>query len=264
MASYSTTTVKKLFGRAGNRCAFPDCNETIIHSSGHIAGEICHIRARSQGGPRFNAAQTDAQRNGYENLIILCSNHHKVIDAKPDVYTVEILIEMKALAESKFAKSPQSTDSIYALMLMSHSLPVLQIAGGANVAINSPNSIQTNIFNIKQARKLISINAPPDSSGANGNAARYIEHLIGRYNEFAKSEPTRSRAFSFGAIRKNIENEFGTPWKYVPISRFEELCDYLKGRITRTRISKINDKRGVKSFSSFEDFTQKTSGIRQE
>lgn len=39
---------------------------------------------------------TDEDRAAYENLILLCPNHHKLIDVlEPDRYTVEVLEEMK-------------------------------------------------------------------------------------------------------------------------------------------------------------------------
>jgi len=31
----------------------------------------------------------------YENLILLCRNHHKIIDDNPENYSVENLIELK-------------------------------------------------------------------------------------------------------------------------------------------------------------------------
>jgi hypothetical protein len=40
------------------------------------------------------------RRNSYANLILLCRNHHKVIDAQEGEYTVERLHQMKAQHEA--------------------------------------------------------------------------------------------------------------------------------------------------------------------
>ncbi len=43
---------------------------------------------------------SDDQRNSFDNLLLLCPNHHKLIDdLEPDRHTVEVLEEMKRLSE---------------------------------------------------------------------------------------------------------------------------------------------------------------------
>jgi hypothetical protein len=90
----STATVNRLFAQSGNRCAFPRCPSPIIVGK-TIVGEICHITAQSVGGSRYDPEQTAAARHAYDNLILLCSNHHVVVDDDPEAYTVERLIKMK-------------------------------------------------------------------------------------------------------------------------------------------------------------------------
>lgn len=261
MVSYSIATVKKLFGRAGNHCAFPDCDEQVIRNDGHIAGEICHIKARSPGGPRYDPAQNDKERHAYENLILLCGNHHKTIDAHPRTYGVDVLADMKTIAETTYNRPSRSIDEIYAKLLIAHSRPTSIIVDNSNVAVNSSNVVQTSIFNFKSSSKQrIAINAPLDAIGSNGDAVRYIEYLFKRYNEYAKSETTRSRPFSFPAIRKSVESRFGSHYKLIPLVRFEDVINYLHDRITRTRIARINHSKGIKSFSNFNDFMKKQSG----
>ncbi len=96
-----TSTVKRLFALSCNQCAFPECNTPIIESSGVITGIICHIRARSKGGPRYEPKQTAEQRHSFENLILLCSRHSKIIDSQPERFSVELLEEIKELHERK-------------------------------------------------------------------------------------------------------------------------------------------------------------------
>jgi len=63
MAGPSEKTVKRLFALSRNRCAYPGCETPIVHSSGTITGEVCHIKAQSTGGPRFDSKQSDEARH---------------------------------------------------------------------------------------------------------------------------------------------------------------------------------------------------------
>jgi hypothetical protein len=68
-----------------------------------VVGRICHINARSAGGPRFDQDQSEADRRSFENLLLMCPTHHDVIDDDPEAYTVERLIKIKQGHESKAA-----------------------------------------------------------------------------------------------------------------------------------------------------------------
>ncbi|MEJ1968425.1 MAG: hypothetical protein WDN03_07285 [Rhizomicrobium sp.] len=94
-AGPSVATIKRLFAHSGNRCAFPKCQNRLVEGE-TIVGEICHIKARSPDGPRYDANQTPEQRHAYDNLILMCSLHHTVIDDDAVAYTVERLASMKA------------------------------------------------------------------------------------------------------------------------------------------------------------------------
>jgi hypothetical protein len=87
-------TIKRLFARSGNSCAFPKCAVEIVQGN-TLVGEICHIKAARPGGPRYDPRQSAAERHGYDNLILLCGTHHTVIDDDEEAYTVERLIKMK-------------------------------------------------------------------------------------------------------------------------------------------------------------------------
>lgn len=90
-------TVKHLFAVSGNRCAFPRCPTPMVDpTTGAVLGEVCHIEAASPGGPRYNAAMSDDERHGFGNLVLLCANHHKVVDDDDVSYTRDRLRQMKA------------------------------------------------------------------------------------------------------------------------------------------------------------------------
>jgi hypothetical protein len=63
---------------------------------------VCHIRAQNVGGPRYLTSQTDDQRHGFDNLILMCGNHHKEIDAAANLglYTETWLFEAKRVHEN--------------------------------------------------------------------------------------------------------------------------------------------------------------------
>ena len=90
----SQSTIKRLFAQSGNRCAFPKCPVDIIQGA-TVVGKICHIKAANPKGPRYDAQQTPEDRHGYDNLMLLCANHHTVIDDDEEAYTAERLIKMK-------------------------------------------------------------------------------------------------------------------------------------------------------------------------
>ena len=91
--------------KSGNRCAMQDCHrELIINSTENdqnsIIGVMAHIKGEKLNSSRYDPQMTDKQRNCYENLILLCSNCHKVIDDQPNTYTVEKLHEIKGNHEA--------------------------------------------------------------------------------------------------------------------------------------------------------------------
>lgn len=95
-----STTLRTLFLRSGNQCAFPDCNVELINSYNQYVGNVCHIEAAEKGGERYNPSQSDEDRRAYSNLILLCANHHKITN-DVNMYTAQKLHSMKSTHENK-------------------------------------------------------------------------------------------------------------------------------------------------------------------
>lgn len=102
MGWYSESTLKRLFGLSMNVCAFrlegePACEERLIDADWKsVKARICHIRARSEKGPRYDPEMTEEDRFDFDNLILLCPNHHvRIDDLEPDLFSVEVLSKMK-------------------------------------------------------------------------------------------------------------------------------------------------------------------------
>ncbi|HKU77949.1 MAG TPA: hypothetical protein VJR02_28805 [Pyrinomonadaceae bacterium] len=92
-------TTKRLFAVAGNTCAFPDCERRLVKAD-VVVGQICHMRAKEKGGPRYDPSYPDP--DAHENLILMCGEHHKTIDTKPLEYPTEMLEEWKRRHEERF------------------------------------------------------------------------------------------------------------------------------------------------------------------
>jgi hypothetical protein len=108
VVTYRDETLKILFALSNNVCSFrnPDgsagCEEVLVDPKWHsVKARICHIHASSEGGPRYESSMTERDRNEYPNLILLCPNHHTLVDdLEPDVYTAGVLRKMKLDAEN--------------------------------------------------------------------------------------------------------------------------------------------------------------------
>jgi hypothetical protein len=128
----SQPTIKRLFAHSGNRCAFARCTAALIE--GHtIVGEICHIKGSKPGAPRYDAQQTPAQRHGYDNLILLCSKHHTVIDHDEMAYTVERLLKMKDEHEKNATKIDDAFANQATQFLFTQSAMSVGQSGGITV-----------------------------------------------------------------------------------------------------------------------------------
>jgi len=257
MTEPTKQTIKKLFALSGNLCAFPGCSLPMIESAGAVTGEICHIQARSKGGPRFNASLSLKDRYAFENLILLCSHHHKIIDAQPEIYTAKTLIESKSIHESAAGRPEKAEDNFFAQLLLNAYRNIHIENNSGNISINSPGSIQGINVTVNTKRKKVNIEAPPGSLGDAPVFCKYIAHLIKQYNEYASKEPSRKTKFSYGALSNNIETKFGSRWQLLGKEYAQEVISYIQERIDKTRIARMNKGKGYSSYSPLCDYIQK-------
>lgn len=101
----TASTVYKLFGSSWH-CAFPGCTEPHIEIDENTRvkicnSEVCHIRARRENGPRWDASQSEEDNRGDGNLVLLCRKHHAVVDDRRNekYYTPDMLKAWKAEQE---------------------------------------------------------------------------------------------------------------------------------------------------------------------
>jgi len=91
---------KILWAKAGNRCSYRYegivCDEELVISKGEkqtLVGEECHIISKKAVDKRYIAEFPN--RDSYDNLILMCRKHHKVIDDNQEEYTIDALQSMK-------------------------------------------------------------------------------------------------------------------------------------------------------------------------
>ncbi len=252
------STLKRLFVLSNNRCAFPQCELPIVEDSGVVTGIVCHIKARSKGGPRYDSKQPTEERHGHANLILMCARHSKLIDSDPKTYTVEFLRQMKEAHEKNGSIDLSQSDARKVEAILRDYRAVYITAGG-HVMLNSPGSIQADNVTIRQSKGSPKFLPVEGSLGSDLVRRNYVKHLIDRYNDFASKQAGRTD-FSFAAIYRIIKKEFKADWERIPIARFDELVDLLQRRIDRTQLGSINRGKRIKNYSSFSAFSKDHTG----
>jgi hypothetical protein len=88
---------KILWGKSAGKCSICKCNLIQDRSDGrsYPLGEMAHIEGENEGSARFNNQLNVPDRAKYDNLILLCPNHHTIIDNDSGTYTVEKLRTIK-------------------------------------------------------------------------------------------------------------------------------------------------------------------------
>lgn len=113
--SASDKVNKVVWVNCGGRCAM--CREELCLPGAssllfHLVGDVAHIVAEEEGGPRGQSPTTLEERNSEPNLLLLCKRHHKMVDDDPATYTVALLTKVKSDHQS-WVKSSLSSYPIW-------------------------------------------------------------------------------------------------------------------------------------------------------
>ncbi|WP_155945494.1 hypothetical protein [Micromonospora sp. CNB394] len=92
-------TIKQLYGTAF-RCGEPSCTKPLYRLNNEtgewiLNSRVAHIHARSEGGPRWDPQMSEESNRSPDNLIPLCEEHAFEIDATPEHFPAELLLEWK-------------------------------------------------------------------------------------------------------------------------------------------------------------------------
>ena len=143
------------------------------------------MKARNSRGPRYDPGQSEAERQGYDNLLLLCPTHHRTIEAQPEAFPVALLKDMKARAEADLGESECPNDAFFAAALLAKLRDFIITENSGNIAINSPGAVQGGAVVVTTTRSKTKIAPPAGSIGADGDRRRYVKYLIDRDIQFA-------------------------------------------------------------------------------
>jgi len=92
-------TKLRLFADSAGHCSRPGCHRYLfsdLNIANYHFGEMAHIIAASDKGPRADSNVDVEEKAEYDNLILLCPSCHTEIDKAPDAFTVELIRDWKA------------------------------------------------------------------------------------------------------------------------------------------------------------------------
>ncbi|HAK78298.1 hypothetical protein FHS57_005887 [Runella defluvii] len=97
--------VNLLWARAAGRCQYEGCNEIlsrdILTKRNYNAAYIAHIIAAEPDGPRGDIILSPKHCQDFENLMLMCDKHHRLIDRIEVVsHSIERLVAMKRRHEA--------------------------------------------------------------------------------------------------------------------------------------------------------------------
>ena len=266
-AKIRLATVKRLFARSLNRCAFPGCNSMIVDDeSDAMLGEMCHIEGIGKKALRHNKMLTKEERDAYSNLILLCSNHHKVIDHDKS-YTVESLRKMKAEHEKTGRMEIDPKDERFAKICIESMTARKTVSTSATTYTNAQHNEardyarQTVINNFNVVKKVVKQKSYPDNAiGSDTNKANYISYLINKYHECKEWEIGKS-GMNYKIFPSRVKNHFkigaNRTYNHIALCLFDDVVEFITSNIRRTKKYRV----GCTNYRTYADWLQ-TQGIK--
>jgi len=195
----------------------PFCSDTNV---GHF--EIHHVNE-------------DPSENNLENLLMLCPICHSKI-TKGDLTYNDVTAAKRYLSLKNQNKSEAENK--------------VHIIGNVNNSTIA-NTISANTI-IYKAKAKPKMEYADGSIGKNNEKRNYIKHLVDRYNEYKLAEVGKEK-MKYSAIYSSIIKEFKASVYQIPEYQFEKLSEFLKVRIDKTMIGRINKGKRQKNYSSLEE-----------
>lgn len=97
----------RLFALSGNQCAFPGCTNAVTDQEPGeqpvTLAQRAHIVGVGRQGPRSRETPISDDIDAVENLVLFCGEHHRIVDANPRIYSVQVLAKYKADHEARIA-----------------------------------------------------------------------------------------------------------------------------------------------------------------
>jgi hypothetical protein len=161
----SDSDIKILWGRAAGICSNPTCKAdlTIAVESSQVfnVGEMAHIIAKNEGGPR---GVSGGGSDTYANLILLCPTCHRTIDkAPPGTFPEELLHGWKSAHEAsireygkeKIFPDIASLKNFCSLILAENKSLWESLGPNSDAAKTNPNSNIQKVWEMRKIDKII-------------------------------------------------------------------------------------------------------------
>jgi hypothetical protein len=108
----SETTLKRLYATAFG-CCKPGCGQRLFRvneatGAWLLNSRVAHIHARRERGPRWDPQMSEADNQGYENLVLLCIQHASEIDDTPEHYPADLLRSWKHAESDSYERHQRS------------------------------------------------------------------------------------------------------------------------------------------------------------
>ncbi len=238
----------------------PRC-EAVLENGEHVVAEMCHIRARRKGGPRYDSALSIEEKDSFANLLLLCPTCHTLADKDRKTYTVEALARIKAahegtepleLTPAVVAQAQRIFDRINVARTAKASARDRSIA----VAIGGDNHASITI-NQKNGGDRRAKGYPANSIGADANLGNYIEYLCGVYVDYAaRMYPDEKDRWI--RISTSIKRKFRLKKRtrlHLSVERFNDLVRFLiEEKLPQTPVGKKHLRDGTRICRTFEEF----------
>ena len=224
-----------------------------------MIGEMCHIEGVGKKALRYNADLPPEHRDAYDNLILLCSNHHVIIDHDAEKYTVAELKRMKTEHERGGRIEVHPLDEKCARICIDATYNIAMNSTRSYVNSNhyeaTGNAQQTIVNNTIIRKNTKTKTYPAGSIGSDNIKANYLSYLVNRYAEFAKWGHSGQANFAImpGMLKKHFKIGGNRHFLHIPLERFYEAVDFVQKAIEKTQLGRIK-KKEQKLFSTFEEY----------
>jgi hypothetical protein len=109
-----------LWAKSAGRCEFDGCNKPMwrdgLTQIEMNFADVAHIIGDRAGGPRGDPVLSKEYRSDVSNLMLMCQEHHRMIDEIVRVYPEEILRQMKCAHEERVERltaiTPDRTSNV--------------------------------------------------------------------------------------------------------------------------------------------------------
>nr|WP_320017173.1 HNH endonuclease signature motif containing protein [uncultured Desulfobacter sp.] len=173
----SNRDIKKLYSLSAGRCNI--CKSELFENNVNI-GQMAHIIAKRENGPRGTASLSD--RDSYDNLILLCANHHTTVDQDPETYTVDELLKIKKKHECYIRKNidklPEKRRDTIALQLLMDYSPFTQLLSHIHTL---PTFIDIDYFILGDTFENFKIDCPHMYPFNNNELSKHFDNFLSDY-----------------------------------------------------------------------------------